>query len=723
MNFATDSTLTNPDSIVGLHTGSTYIVPAEDAGGDWSGHEDRVAVYGGAYWNFLDPLPGTEYQIVDGPDNGKIFVRTPTPLPTTNLVPDGTLFNDVSGYPEWSLSHTGSASTTWSPPGFIYLNCTAGPSKSARATVVIPTIAGVKYNVSYDLDALSVDGTTQFGRLEVRELPSNNIITDPAVSMTGTFSFVAVTNSTSLAFYLYNTSEATTASSMTVDSLTVTREKEHIKNGDFSADWANWTPEFPWFAPIETGLNGASIIIDFSGHTPLPALRQTLTGMVAGRTYRVAFDVAANFPNGFLTVRADSLPIGDVSSNGRHAFYFRAGSSSVVLEFPVTDLGSSNFELLLSNVNVAEAIWIAGPVCKANLADSHSGLTCGRRIGRQGSAAMPAVPSLAVGSKRDRQSGIVVMPANDNLTCGSSKGTVRIVQAIKMPAVANLTCGAARVKFLNARVPAIIGGVSCSMEPLGRVLVRDAVRRIMNLWGHTECCSSACSNAAVAEALGKLNAAMQRLYATGKDFGFVSTVPLSLTKASALSDRMPLPDNVVAVKRVTFRAAANVGATVFAEFPLRPVVNRHEHEAFRASHIKDAWPLDSAWSGLKPYVIPLAYFAEAEDTGIVGGVPALAVMTAPQFTGPWDWSLEMQVTVRPPAYRCTDVEAGTVLSVPHNYAETLLLPLALYYACSSRYFVRPELVDAITKQAQEAREFVGEIQPAPAEATKKGGDR
>lgn len=722
MNYAVDSTITDPVAVVGAYTGITYLVPPSGAAGLWAGQEDKIAVWGGSIWNFLDPSAGTQYQILDGPDAGRIYVRTATVSSTSNIVPNGLLTYDISGYPTWSTGHTGSGTVAWSA-GAINLNCPASASHSAFAKVVIDTLPGVTYNLTYVLGGLVFNGTDQFAKIDIREQPANNIIVDPALSSgTVNLSFTAASSLTSIEFNLRNDVGATAVSSVNVASLNVTREPEHMENGDFSSDFTDWTTEFPWQSPTDTGLPGAFAEIDYPGHTPFPALRQTINGLTAGRTYRVAFNVAGNFARGIISLYVDGNLISDIDTGGDHALFFRAGASTALIEFPLTKIGMSTFDVTLYDVSITEAIWSAGPVGHTFMPATGKGLTCGNAMGRAVRVTLLSAPGFTCGVKYLKQTGVVLLPSVPGLTCGSEKGTARPVGPITLPSAAALRCGSAHVNFLSATLPAV-GGLSLSMQMFNRTLVRDAVRRIMNLWGHTDCCNSACSNAAVSEALGKLNAAMQRLYATGKDFGFVSTVPLSLPKASALSDRMPLPENVVAVKRVTFRAAANVGESIFAEFPLRPVVNRHEYEAFRVSQGKDVWPLDAAWSGLKPYVIPLTYFAEAEDPGVAGGLPTLGLMTAPKFSGPWGWSLELQVTVRPPAYYCADVEAGTPLSVPHNYAETLLLPLALYYACSSRYFVRPELVDAITKQAQEAREFVGEIQPAPAEATNKGGDR
>ena len=62
---------------------------------------------------------------------------------------------------------------------------------------------------------------------------------------------------------------------------------------------------------------------------------------------------------------------------------------------------------------------------------------------------------------------------------------------------------------------------------------------------------------------------------------------------------------------------------------------------------------------------------------------------------------------------------GTRLPVPHRFAETLLVPLAKYYAMSLRWFRRPDLAESIQNQAKDALMLTGEFQPANPQAGKE----
>jgi hypothetical protein len=713
MNFAIDNTVTNPSALVGVVVGSTYLVPPSGASGAWLDKEDQIAVWGGSVWNFLRPATGTEYQIQTGPNAGNIYVRTNSASPSLNLVENGDLIFDIEEGSQWFLATTGSGAAEWSP-GIITLSNPASAPHSAEASVVITTEPGTNYELSYGLTSLVADNSNQFARLTVKELPSGNIITDPSLAIADNLTFQAVTAQTSIAFRVTNAA-GTAVSSAVIDFLRVKRKAELMSNGDFENGDFGWDyAEGPWV--IDAGQ--ATAIIDYSGHEPFPALRRIVNNLTVNRYYRIQFDATGNFNRGILSVWAGGVLLGDVNTSGTHVFFFKAQASSAAIEFPLTHISNSTFEVVLDNVSVMAALWQSGPILRA-LLPGLGGLTSGGAMGRPVRINLAGTFGFAAGAKRDR-SGYSLMPGMGGLSAGSTKSTSRYVGPILMPGRGGLTAGASRNKF-GAVTMAGQGGLEVTMQSNGYVLVRDVVQRILNLWGHPSCGEVSCDSPATEEAIGKLNAAMQRLYATGKDFGFVSTVPMTITK-SGVQQFIPLPGDVVAVKRVVFQAATNQAESTFADFPLRPVQTRHEYESFAASHSKDIWPLDTSSADLMPYVIPLAFFIEAEDTRAVIGIPRLRLMLGPVPNLPRTWKIDLQATIRPPNYRCRDVPAGTILAVPHNYAETLLIPLALYYATASRYFTKRELLESVTAQAQEAREFVGEIQPAPAEAS-KGGDR
>jgi streptomycin 6-kinase len=68
---------------------------------------------------------------------------------------------------------------------------------------------------------------------------------------------------------------------------------------------------------------------------------------------------------------------------------------------------------------------------------------------------------------------------------------------------------------------------------------------------------------------------------------------------------------------------------------------------------------------------------------------------------------------------CRDISEATRLHIPNRYAESLLMPLARYYALSSRYFRKPELRESVIAQAADVLTLLGEFQPAQPEADRE----
>lgn len=79
--------------------------------------------------------------------------------------------------------------------------------------------------------------------------------------------------------------------------------------------------------------------------------------------------------------------------------------------------------------------------------------------------------------------------------------------------------------------------------------------------------------------------------------------------------------------------------------------------------------------------------------------------------------LEYDVVLKPQRFSCQTPWAR--LPVPSLYAETLLLPLAKFYACSSRFFKgNAELKESITQQAGDVLSLLGDVNPLPKEVAK-----
>jgi hypothetical protein len=719
LNYVRDNTVSDPSTIIGtLPSGTAYLVPPAGAAGAWAEKEDFIAVWGGSIWSFVEPAAGTEYQIESGPNAGKIYTRTSAVNIRAEIIPDSNLQQPLEGYPDWELITTGSGTAVWST-GIITLETPASASHSATALVTIPTVPGSSYNLAYVLDTLDFSGAGKIARITIRELPSLNIITDPELEISDALVFTAVTDSTSIAISVTNTSEATTASEVVISSLSVKRISELMANGDLSSD-AGWTIETPWV--IDDGYAFASI--DYSGHEPFPALRKsTLNSLVVGRFYRIGFSAIGNFQRGILSIFAGdtftNVLLGDVSTSGDHTFFFKAPATTTEIEFPLTKVGPSVFEVTLDDVTVSEALWIASPVIQAAISGKCT-MVCGVSVSPPLTVRIPAVSGMICVCTTEVPVGPVI--AAKSSLFANTQVTTSVYTSALIAAKSSMTVGNLGGNVFISAVIAAKSSISCKTVDLGDYTVAMAIDSITELWSLSgcSCTDDGCGPLQVA-ALECLNAAMQRLNASGREWGFVSNVAMTLGPKTSLDGEIDLPKDVIAVRRVVFRPALDSGATVFGSFVLNPIRSRPSLEGYRLSSDRLSWPLTAAESALKNSVLPIGYFVEGEDSqgATASGPPNLRLLFAPILSPARSYKVDIQAHIAPPRLTCGNLLDGSVMPVPHRFVETLLLPLAKYYALSNRWFRRPELSESIQLQARDALLLTGEIQPAAAEAGKE----
>jgi len=143
--------------------------------------------------------------------------------------------------------------------------------------------------------------------------------------------------------------------------------------------------------------------------------------------------------------------------------------------------------------------------------------------------------------------------------------------------------------------------------------------------------------------------------------------------------------------------------------PLRPLDSSSAVYAFRSRFSGLTFPE----SDLRR---PVAYNVRTEHSGT--RTPSLSLDLAPAAeyasgSGSQNepWELQADVFLEPPRFSCCDVASGTRLPVPHRYAESLVIPLARYYALSARYRVQESTVAFVKEQAAQALALIGEVDP------------
>lgn len=167
-----------------------------------------------------------------------------------------------------------------------------------------------------------------------------------------------------------------------------------------------------------------------------------------------------------------------------------------------------------------------------------------------------------------------------------------------------------------------------------------------------------------------LNSAMQLLWSKGHRFlDFYTRKEISVT-ISANTDNSALIDDIQSVIGPVRRASDNI--------LLRPISSRGEFEAFHSIYAGSLTALANS--------APQAYFIEALRPDSGADATSLKIYVVPKPTT--NATLYMAVALKAPTFTINDYSASpsTSIPIPHNYAETLLLPIARYLASSSLFF-------------------------------------
>jgi hypothetical protein len=166
-----------------------------------------------------------------------------------------------------------------------------------------------------------------------------------------------------------------------------------------------------------------------------------------------------------------------------------------------------------------------------------------------------------------------------------------------------------------------------------------------------------------------LNSALQLIWVKGHRLLDYYTRRAVTATISANSNSVVLDDSVEAVLGPVKRVSDGVG--------LRPIRTRGEYDSFASIYAGSLTALTGA--------PPQAYFAEekrptsdqADSTTIT-----LFVVPVPTTSTP----LSVEASIRAPSFTTNDYTNSTAIPMPHNYAETLLLPIARYLSSSSLFF-------------------------------------
>jgi len=167
-----------------------------------------------------------------------------------------------------------------------------------------------------------------------------------------------------------------------------------------------------------------------------------------------------------------------------------------------------------------------------------------------------------------------------------------------------------------------------------------------------------------------LNSALQLIWAKGHRLLDYYTRQTITATVLANTNSIVLSDSVEAVLGPVKRADG-IG--------LRPIRSRGEYDSFASIYAGSLTALTGA--------PPQAYFIDEKrpdpDTSDATKITLFVVPSPTTNT-----SLSVEVSIKAPAFTVSDYSASpsTAIPMPHNYAETLLLPIARYLSSSSLFF-------------------------------------
>jgi hypothetical protein len=166
-----------------------------------------------------------------------------------------------------------------------------------------------------------------------------------------------------------------------------------------------------------------------------------------------------------------------------------------------------------------------------------------------------------------------------------------------------------------------------------------------------------------------LNSALQLIWSKGHrllDYYTRQTITATIT---ANSNNVVLSDSVSAVLGPVKRVSDGLG--------LRPIRTRGEYDSFASIYAGSLTALTGA--------PPQAYFIdEKRPDPDASDSTKITLFVVPSPTA--NTSVSLEVSLKAPAFTTADYASSTAIPIPHNYAETLLLPIARYLSSSSLFF-------------------------------------
>jgi hypothetical protein len=336
-------------------------------------------------------------------------------------------------------------------------------------------------------------------------------------------------------------------------------------------------------------------------------------------------------------------------------------------------IASGNAEMADVTLAIASVIAISSSG-SANLVTSTKPIICTVAISASGTVEGILGLPLEITATID----IVAAGAANGIKSPQITATIGIVAA-----------GAARLSAKQPIVAAIAtvagGSVNPTIDGQG-LLVRDAAKNVLAMWGHS-CCATA-DACLLSEIIGYINAALQLIFSNASRLDYFNKKTIVLTCPPG-DNNVPLGDTIQALLGPVREATS--------KRTLIPLQSLSEMEGF----------VDYYYAGQAPPE-PRAYYLDARHR-TSGDNVSLSLLFVPAPSSDTGYTVEAALLA--PRYTTSDIDHGTPLEIPHRYAELLLFPLVRKWASGNRLFTRQQLQPQIDEQYAAAQLALGLVQP------------
>jgi len=230
--------------------------------------------------------------------------------------------------------------------------------------------------------------------------------------------------------------------------------------------------------------------------------------------------------------------------------------------------------------------------------------------------------------------------------------------------------------------------------------LRGVMDSLFLLWGIER--ASNVPEYLIAEAALIVNAAMQAIYAEGRNLEHVSRRVETIALAAGTSSFL-LSDEIAGIWGNVRHSGTGIA--------LCQCRHRQDFEQFGILHLGDLTDDD-------PTGVPAAFYLEKEHRrGRAEGMRlTLKVVPSPSEAT----VLLADVTVEAPHYCRGDYPSNRTLPLPNRYIEGLLLPICRMRAAESYYFTKPDRLPAIESSYREAMAMLGQTEPDSATDKREG---